>query len=75
MAGIQAEVGARMRRIDQVTDRHGDEALGLAQRIGELEDVDVAEVIVALQSADNASAALSATAAQVLGRSLFDYLG
>jgi flagellar hook-associated protein 3 FlgL len=72
---IHADIGYRLQRIDQLVEKHGDEELALRARIGEIEDIDIAEVITGLQASENASAALSASAARVLGRSLFDYLG
>jgi flagellar hook-associated protein 3 FlgL len=72
---IHSDAGIRMQRIDQVLERQADEALLLVERIGKIENIDVAEVIVDLQAAETTSAALSAAAARVLGRSLFDYLG
>lgn len=74
-AAIHSEVGIRMERIDQTLLRHGDEAVQIAEQLGEIEDVDLAEAIVQLQQSDDSISALSAAAARVLGRSLFDYLG
>jgi len=72
---VRADVGARMQGIDASVDRHSDETLTLARRIGEIENVDLAELVVRLQEAESASSALSAAAARILGRSLFDFLG
>jgi flagellar hook-associated protein 3 FlgL len=72
---FHANVGTRMERIDRALERHGDEGVDLARRIAEIEDVDLEEVIVALQEAQVGTDALSAAAARVLGRSLFDYIG
>ena len=75
IAQIRAQVGFRVRQIDQQLIRHGDEETTQIRRITEIEDVDIAEAVVALQSSDTARTALSAAAARVLGRSLFDFLG
>ena len=72
---VHAEIGIRLQDIDKTIDRHADETLALVRRVGEIEDADIAEVIVALESSDTTSAALSAAASRFLGRSLFDYLG
>lgn len=75
VARVRADIGSRMRRIDNALERHGDEAVRVTQRIGEIENIDLTQVIVDLQAAETSTAALSAAAARVLGRSLFDYLG
>jgi flagellar hook-associated protein 3 FlgL len=72
---IRGDIGFRMRRIDQVLERHGDEELSLLERISAIEDADIAEIAVQLQASETATSALSAAAVRVLGRSLFDYLG
>jgi flagellar hook-associated protein 3 FlgL len=72
---VQAEIGTRMQRIDSILESHGDESIDLVRRLGAIEDVDLAEVIVDLQQSETASTALSQAAVRVLGRSLFDYLG
>lgn len=71
---VRADVGTRIQRIDQALERHDDEALALAGRVAQLEDADLAEVIVQLTEAESNSAALLAATAKVLGRSLFDYI-
>ena len=68
-------VGARLERLDAALVRHGDESVRLLQRVSELEDADLSRVIVELQSAETSWTALSAAAAKVLGRSLFDIIG
>jgi len=75
MAQVHADVGIRMQRIDETLLRHGDEAVQIVEQLGAIENVDLAEAVVQLQQADNSISALSAAAARVLGRSLFDYLG
>ncbi|HEU4402948.1 MAG TPA: hypothetical protein VFT43_12665 [Candidatus Polarisedimenticolia bacterium] len=75
VADLHAEIGTRLQRIDTAMARHGDEEVLLRQRIGEIEDADLAAVTLELQSATTSRTALSQTAARVLGRSLFDYLG
>jgi flagellar hook-associated protein 3 FlgL len=75
LSQVRGKVGVRLQTIDRALDRHADEALELVRRVGEIEDTDIAEVIVELQSADTASSALSAAASRFLGRSLFDYFG
>ncbi|MCP3979340.1 MAG: hypothetical protein GY716_08430 [bacterium] len=71
---VHAESGFRLNRITNALDNLADEALGLTRRIVEIENIDEAEVILQLQSSASAAEALSAAAARVLGRSLFDYL-
>jgi flagellar hook-associated protein 3 FlgL len=75
VGGVRADVGARINTIDAFTVRHGDESLRLVQSIADIEDADLAQVAVDLASSEAQSSALSTTAAQLLGRSLFDYLG
>jgi flagellar hook-associated protein 3 FlgL len=75
LEGVQGDVGSRLARIDAALTRHGDEAIEIARRLAEIEDVDIAEIVIQLQAADTAAAALSAGASRILGRSLFDYLG
>ena len=75
ISAARADVGNRMSRIDDLLSRHQDEATRIAERIGQIEDVNLESAVVNLQAAQTSRAALSATAANVLGRSLFDYLG
>ncbi|MBZ5637224.1 MAG: hypothetical protein LAO51_00555 [Acidobacteriia bacterium] len=75
VTSVEGEVGMRLERIDSVISRHGDESTRLLERIGEIEDADLATVAVSLQAADTNRSALSAAAGRVLGVSLFDYLG
>lgn len=72
---IRAEVGVRAQEVESTFDRRTDEGFELVRRIAELEDIDLERVVVDLQAAVASSEALSAAAARVLGRSLFDYLG
>ncbi len=71
----RAEVGDRLVRIEQALDRGADSALRLKLRIGELEDADIEQTAFELTSASTTLDALSAGAAKVFQRSLFDYLG
>jgi flagellar hook-associated protein 3 FlgL len=75
VSNVRADVGARMNTIDAFQVRHGDESLRLVQSISNIEDADLAQVAVDLAAAQTQQTALSTTAAQILGRSLFDYLG
>jgi len=75
VSNVRADVGARMNTIDAFTVRHGDETLRLTQGIADVEDADLAQVAVDLTSAQSQGAALATSAAQILGRSLFDFLG
>lgn len=75
LTGVRGEIGARMEKIDAIASRHTDEATRLLQRIGELEDADLTQVAVELQSASTTRSALSAAAGRILGLSLFNYLG
>ncbi len=75
LTAVHGDVGIRLRTIDQTIERHADETVELVRRVGEIEDADIAEVIVGLESSETATAALSQAAARYLGRSLFDYLG
>jgi flagellar hook-associated protein 3 FlgL len=75
VSNVRADVGTRMNTIDAFAIRHGDEALRLTQSIADIEDADLAQVAVDLSAAETQGAALSTTAARVLGRSLFDFLG
>lgn len=75
VSNVRADVGARMNTIDAFAIRHGDEHLRLVQNIADVEDADLAQVAVDLSAAETQQTALSSTAARVLGRSLFDFLG
>jgi flagellar hook-associated protein 3 FlgL len=75
VSNVRADVGTRMNTIDAFAIRHGDEALRLTQSIADIEDADLAQVAVDLSAAETQGAALSTTAARILGRSLFDFLG
>ena len=75
VSNVRADVGTRMNTIDAFAIRHGDESLRLAQSIADIEDADLAQVAVDLSAAETQGAALSTTAARILGRSLFDFLG
>ncbi len=75
VADVRSVAGNRMMRIESMLDRHDDETLSLSKRISEIENANLEDVAVALQSAQTSQSAISAAAAKVLGRSLFDYLG
>jgi flagellar hook-associated protein 3 FlgL len=72
---IRADVGGRLQEIEATVDRHAAEGVRVARRLGELEDAGIERVVTQLTSSQTALSALSAGAANVLGRSLFDYLG
>lgn len=75
LGAIRAEIGGRLQEIEATVERHATEGVRVARRLGELEDAGLERVVTQLTSAQTALSALSAGAANVLGRSLFDYLG
>ena len=72
---VRNDVGERMRTLDGFLERQGDERVRILERIAAIEEAPLEEVAVQLAAADTTRQALSATAARVLGRSLFDYMG
>jgi flagellar hook-associated protein 3 FlgL len=70
----QGKVGAVMQQLDAAATRHSGEQIGIETQVAKLRDVDIAEAVVRLRSAEvSYEATLSATA-RALGRSLLDFL-
>jgi flagellar hook-associated protein 3 FlgL len=74
LAAVRAELGDRLRRADLAIERLADRALEWTARVAELEDLPLERAVLAVGSANTAATALSAAAAQVLNRSLFDFM-
>ncbi len=72
---VRADVGLRLRALEEAELRRADEAELWMRRIAEVEDAELERVVTDLQLATTASEALARAAARVLGRSLFDVLG
>lgn len=68
------EVGARGMRLERVEARTSAEKITLQQALSQLEDVDLAEAIIDLNSHQTAYEATLQAAARVLPTSLLDYL-
>ncbi|ANM30558.1 hypothetical protein ABI59_14695 [Acidobacteria bacterium Mor1] len=72
---IRTDVGNRIRRAEIALDRHDDELVRVAERISQLEDIDIEEVAAGLSVTEARIAGLSATLQRIVGRSLFDVIG
>jgi flagellar hook-associated protein 3 FlgL len=71
----QGRVGAISQQLDSASIRHSGERYGIESQVTKLRDVDVAEAVIRLRSAEvNFQATLSATS-RALGQSLLDFLG
>jgi flagellar hook-associated protein 3 FlgL len=69
-----AEIGTRAARLDGIRSRSAADELGLRDRLSGLEDIDLAEAILATQTHENAYTAALQAAARVIPPSLVDYL-
>jgi flagellar hook-associated protein 3 FlgL len=75
LGAVRADVGTRLQRIEAEFDRHGEERLRSQTRIAQIEDISLEQVVFEIRALEDSQEALAATAARVLGRSLFDVLG
>ncbi|HFE53067.1 MAG TPA: flagellar hook-associated protein 3 [Bacteroidetes bacterium] len=71
----RTSVGAKINRLERRSLELQDEKLNLTQQLADLEDVDVAEVTVDLQSQEVAYRAALSVGAKLMQPSLLDYLG
>jgi len=68
-------VGAKINRLERKSLELQDEKLNLTQQLAQLEDVDIAELTVDLQSQEIAYKAALSVGARLMQPSLLDYLG
>ncbi len=71
---VRGEVGARLRRVEMLQDRHADEEVLFRSRIAELGEIDLTEAIVELQMRESAFEASLAVAGRGLQLSLLRFL-
>ncbi len=71
----RTDVGNRIRRSEVALERHDSELVRVAERISQLEDIDIEEVAAGLSVTEARLAGLSATLQRIVGRSLFDVIG
>ncbi len=72
---VRTDVGNRINRADTARQRHDEELGRVAERISQLEDIDVEQVAAGLAVTEARLAGLSATLQRIVGRSLFDVIG
>ncbi|MBI4617477.1 MAG: flagellar hook-associated protein FlgL [Planctomycetes bacterium] len=70
----RAEIGGRVRRLDQTRSRHDEEEARLAVLLSDLTDVDAAEAITRLQQDQTLLEATLRSTAIIARTSLFDYI-
>jgi flagellar hook-associated protein 3 FlgL len=74
MGGVQASLGARARRIEEVLVRLDDTNLNLKGSLSQVEDVDFAEALIELNAQQAAYQAALNSTARVIQPSLLDFL-
>lgn len=75
VAGIRAEVGIRLQRLEEHETRLTAEQERIVERLANLEDATLEETLVELTASTTAYDALSAASGRIIGRSLLDYIG
>jgi flagellar hook-associated protein 3 FlgL len=74
MSAAQGDLGGRAARVDDLTNVSKSNELTIQGRLTDVEDIDLAQVTIALQTQNMAyEAALSATS-KLIGTSLVDFL-
>ena len=71
---VRSEVGARLRRVEMLQDRHADQEVLFRSRIAQLGEIDLTEAIVELQMRETAFEASLAVAGRGLQLSLLRFL-
>lgn len=74
LGGAAAEVGRRASHLESITARVSVDRADLTERLSVVEDVDLAEALIAMQASENAYTATLQAASRVLPPSLVDYL-
>ncbi len=74
MAGVQAELGARARRLDDVIARAADVTLELRSSLAEVEDIDLPRTLIQVKQQEMAYQAALSVTAKVVQPSLVDFL-
>ncbi len=72
--GTRAEVGAKINRLDLITNRLDDELLNTKKLNSKNEDIDLAKVVTDLKMSENVYRASLSSAARVIQPSLVDFL-
>lgn len=75
VANARADIGARMNYIDRVKTAHEDRSTTMKMLLSNTEDTDIAETVSELTKIQYALESLRASGAQVLTKSLLDFLG
>ena len=70
----RGEIGARMRRLDLADHRAGDVTLQLQTRLSNIEDADLSQEVVNMQTRETALQAALASTGRALTISLLDFL-
>jgi flagellar hook-associated protein 3 FlgL len=73
--GAVSTIGATQNRIDGILDRNLTEQLSLKTQMSSVEDVDLAETIVELETQETAYKATLGALARAVQPSLLDFLG
>jgi len=71
---VRSQVGAKANRLDLAAERLGDIDINLQTLLSKTEDVDMAELIVNMKTAENAYQASLSAGARIIQPSLVDYL-
>ena len=74
LGGAAAEIGRRASHLESISSRATTDRADLAERLSVVEDVDLAEALIAMQASENAYTATLQAASRVLPPSLVDYL-
>ena len=74
MLGVQAEVGARMNRVEATETRLKDHSFELKTLVSKIEDVDYAEAIIRLKSEESIYQASLSASSKIMQTSLMDFL-
>lgn len=74
MSGIQGNIGAISQQLDAAEFRHGGERINAEADVTALRDVDLAEAIIRLRSAEASYEATLSATSRALNRSLLDFL-
>jgi flagellar hook-associated protein 3 FlgL len=74
MASVQASLGARSRRLEDVSSRNANVSLELTTSLAEVEDIDLPKTIIDVQTQQMAYQAALSVTAKVIQPSLVDFL-
>jgi flagellar hook-associated protein 3 FlgL len=74
ISNIQAQLGSRSKRLDDLNARNGQVSLELTSSLSEIEDIDVPKTIIAAKAQEMAYQAALSVTAKVVQPSLVDFL-